>query len=149
MSDVCNTLKKRKKVFCIWTTGDPIKHIFYLGVLSILFFRTIYYWSFFFYVFIVKLPVYEKYHHPTESGGTSLITTASRNIFLIIALLTKYVEKFNFRKKTIFSCFWWEMQWRCQRHFCRADQSLSYSKGSGQLYFHLLRCRPWNEDTYG
>jgi hypothetical protein len=125
------------------------KIFFYLDVLSILLFQTMYYWSFSFDVFIVKLPVYEKYPRPTELGGTSLITTASKKISLIIALLTKYMEKFSFTKKTIFSCFWWEMEGRCLRHFCRADPTLSYSKGSRQLYFHLLRCRPWNEDTYG
>jgi hypothetical protein len=61
-----------------------------------------YYWSFIFDVFIVKLPVYEKYPRPTELGGASLITTASKKISLIIALLTKYMEKFNFRKKNYF-----------------------------------------------
>jgi hypothetical protein len=86
------------------------KIFFYLGVLSILLFQTIYYWSFIFDVFIVRLPVYEKYPGPTELGGTSLITTASKKISLIIALLTKYMEKFNFRKKLFFPVL--EEKWR-------------------------------------
>ncbi len=67
-----------------------------IGILRILLFQMIYYLSFIFLIFIVKLSVYEKELDPTELEGTSLILLVSRKMSLILRLLIKYIEKLNF-----------------------------------------------------
>jgi hypothetical protein len=99
----------------VWLFYIRSKIFLYLANLWVLLFQTIYCWSFMLHVFIVELSVYEKYLYLTELVRSSLI----------LMFLIKYIEKLNFRKKTIFSCFRWEMKGRCLRHFCRADQTLS------------------------
>ena len=97
----------------------------YLGNLWSLLFQMIYYSSCISHFFIAILSVYEKWPHLTELGSSSLILTVSKKISSILTLLINYTEKLNFRKKLYFSCFRLEIEWRCQRHFCRADQALS------------------------
>ena len=53
----------------------------------------------------MKSSVYEKFLHPAELGGTSLILPISKKMSLITTLLIKYIEKLNFKKKKYFSVF--------------------------------------------
>ena len=97
----------------------------YIRNLWILLFQMIYFWSFISHIFMLKLSVYENELHLTELGGTSVILSVSRKMSLILRLLIKYMEKINFREKSIFQCFSREMKGRCLRHFYRASQALS------------------------
>ena len=101
------------------------KILLHIRILWILLFQMIYCSSFIVHVFIVKSSVYEKYLHPVELEGTSLILPISKKMSLIMPLLIKYIEKLNFKKKSIFPCFSREIEGRCLRRFCRADQALS------------------------
>ena len=78
------------------------KIFFQIRILQILLFQMIYCLSFSFHIFMVKLSVYEKYFHLTELGSSSLILTVSKKMSLILRLLIKYIEKLNFREKSIF-----------------------------------------------
>jgi len=78
------------------------KIFFQIEILQILLFQMIYCLSSSFHIFMMKLSVYEKQLNPTELGGTSLILSISRKISLILRLLIKYIEKLNFREKSIF-----------------------------------------------
>ena len=101
------------------------KIFLHIQILWILLFQMIYFSSFIVHVFIVKLSVYKKSLHLTELGSSSLILSISKKISLILTLLIKYIEKLNFKKKSIFPYFSREMEGRCLRHFCTADQALS------------------------
>ena len=101
------------------------KMYLYIPILWILLFQMICCSSPIVQVFIAILAVYETHHRLTELGGSSLFLSASQKRSLITTLLINYIGKFNFMKKRLFSCFRREMERRCMRHFCRADEALS------------------------
>ena len=101
------------------------ERFFQIGILQILLFQMIYCWSFIFRLFMVKSPVYEKYFHPTELEGSSLILSASKKMSLILRLLIKYMGKINLKKKSFFRSFLSEIKERCLQQFCRANEALS------------------------
>jgi len=99
----------------------------------------VYFSSFIVHVFIEILSVYESSLRLTELGSSSLILSISEKFSLILTLIGNYIGKTNFNKKSVFCFFLREMEGKCLRQFCRADEDLSYSKGSRQLYVLLLR----------